>query len=192
MVLALDVVPFFTTWYVSSTVALKAFHAFACGGSSYLLASLLPLLAWMLEVDPSVSSIWVFLGLWILITLWWEVQIIFICFWIILFETYSSLLPKHLFLLFPCGVLSSPFGATSLNTKKLGPTLMVFVWRLKKSLGKAFSLGANTGYIVIFRPRSFDAHAHFEFFFCPTLSQRLKRSLVLRYVGEYACVTLNP
>jgi hypothetical protein len=69
---------------------------------------------------------------------------------------------------------------------------MVFVWRLKKSLGKSFSLGANTSYIIIFRPRSFDAHAPFKFFFCPTLSQRLKWSLVLRYVGEYACVMLTP
>jgi hypothetical protein len=28
------------TWYVSSSTALKAFHAFACGGSFCLLASL--------------------------------------------------------------------------------------------------------------------------------------------------------
>lgn len=32
---------FFMTWYVSSPAASKAFHAFACGGSSCLLASLL-------------------------------------------------------------------------------------------------------------------------------------------------------
>lgn len=153
---------------------------------------LLPLLAWVLEVDPSTSSIWVFLGL----------RIPIACFVMGSANYFSSafglfcLRPIHhchltfifTFLLW-CLVL--PIWSDMIEHQETRLNFGGFCLEIGKKLRKVFSLGANTCYIFIFGPKSFGAHVPFGFFFCLTLPQWLKWSLVLRCVGEYACVTLT-
>jgi hypothetical protein len=102
MFLASNVVPFFMTWYVSSSAALKVFHAFACGGSSCLLASLLaPSPPLGLGVRGGSLNIF-HLGLLgstdpYCLLCDGKCKLFFLRFWIILFETYSPLSPNIYF-----------------------------------------------------------------------------------------------
>jgi len=66
--------------------------------------------------------------------------------------------------------------------KNYSPTLVIFVERLGKVLGKTFSSNASTCHNFTFGPRS---HAPFKFFLWLTPLQKFKWSLTLRCAGKY-------
>ncbi len=84
---------------------------------------------------------------------------------------------------FPSMMACSPCSKWNNQTQKNhSPTLVIFVERLGKVLGKTFSSNASTCHNFTFGPRS---HDPFKFFLWPTPLQKFKWSLTLRCARKY-------